>query len=46
MTGGGDIITTLTEEGGVWDIDVKIHPADEEKICRLWNEPGARTISQ
>lgn len=45
MTGGGDIITTLTEEGGVWDIDVKIHPADEEKICRLWNEPGARAAA-
>ena len=34
VTGGGDIITTLTEEGGVWDIDVKIHPANEAEICR------------
>ena len=45
VTGGGDIITTITREGGRQTVKVRIVPADEAEICRLWNEPGARAAA-
>ena len=41
------IETTFTgEDGGPGEIEVKIHHASAQKICGIWNVPGARAAAE